>query len=335
MLKVPNVILNTGAKLPLVGLGVWMGELNSSERAYEMCRKAIAIGYRHIDTAAIYKLSQLIDVRNTGSEGSVGKAIRDSGISREEFFVTTKLAGSYHDKVSEALNESLSNLGLDYVDLYLIHLPQASRDGKTLQPDEFPTINDTWASMEKVYEEGKAKAIGVSDFSVKLLERLARTQKVVPTVNQVEMHPFLPQNELKAYCDAKGIHLTAYSPFGQPIEGQPWRAGDKPVEVPSLLRNDLITRLAEKYQTTTGQILLSWSVQRGTSVVPKSEKEERLRNNFTVVELEDDDVKAIDELHHQPGLHRSLLTYLHSEKGVQGWTYEQLGWSFDSNGIVV
>lgn len=116
--------------------------------------------------------------------------------------------------MSAAIDTSLANLGMDYVDLYLVHWPQAVIDGKTLQPDETPTINDTWADMEKVLASGKAKAIGVSNFSVKNIERLATTQKIVPAVDQIEMHPFLPQNELKAYCEAKGIHLTAYSPIG-------------------------------------------------------------------------------------------------------------------------
>ncbi|KZV64312.1 Aldo/keto reductase [Peniophora sp. CONT] len=320
MTNVPQVTLNTGTKIPLIGLGCWMGEEGAGERAYEMTTKAITAGYRHIDTANGYM-----------NEEFVGKAIRDSGVPREEFFVTTKLISMDHIRVPEALDESLAKLGLEYVDLYLIHWPQAAEgEGwpfniKILQPDEYPTINDTWEGMEKVFKSGKAKAIGVSNFSVKLLERLSETWKIVPAINQVEMHPFLPQNELKSYCEAKGIHLTAYSPLGQPIEGQ---------DVPSLLSNALITQIAEKYNVTTGQILISWSVRRGTSVVAKSEKEERLRKNITIVRLDDGDVRAIDELHHQPGLHRSMLAYLHSEKGVLGWTHEQLGLPFNSKGIV-
>ena len=148
------------------------------------------------------------------NEEFVGKAIRDSGIPRSEFFITTKLANSAHSDVSSALSASLRALGTDYVDLYLIHWPQASTSTSVFQPDEHPTINDTWADMEAVYKEGKAKAIGVSNFSVKTLDRLEKTWKVVPAVNQIEMHPFLPQSETKTWCDAKGIHLTAYSPIG-------------------------------------------------------------------------------------------------------------------------
>ncbi|VDC01485.1 unnamed protein product [Peniophora sp. CBMAI 1063] len=315
MTSVPQARLNTGATIPLVGLGCWMGVPGGGERVYNMCMKAISLGYRHIDTAAGY-----------ANEEQVGKAIRDSGIPRSEFFITTKLANEEaHAAVSKALDTSLANLGLEYVDLYLIHWPQAAMNGKVLQPDEHPTINDTWADMEKVFEEGRAKAIGVSNFSVKTLKRLEETWKVVPAVDQIEMHPFLPQNELKAYCEEKGIHLTAYSPVGQPSETS---------KAPSLLKNDLIVELAGKYSATPGQILLSWGVQRGTSVIPKSENEERLRKNITVVKLEDADVKMIDELHTRPGLHRSTLPY-HGDNGVFGWTYEQLGWPFNGEGIVI
>ncbi|KZV64314.1 Aldo/keto reductase [Peniophora sp. CONT] len=324
MVDVPHATLNTGAKIPLVGLGCWMGEFGGEERAYEMCKKAIAAGYRHIDTAAGY-----------GNEESVGKAILDSGIPRSSFFITTKLHNIHHSQVSSALTTSLSSLGTSYVDLYLMHWPQAALEsewpGKALQPDEHPTFNETWSDMEKEFldGDGRVKAIGISNFSVGNLERLEGSWRVVPAVNQVEMHPFLPQVDVKEWCEKRGIHLTAYSPIGQPNEGS---------SAPSLLKNELIVKLAEKYGVTTGQILLSWGVQRGTSVIPKSENPDRLRKNIAVVKFDETDMKAIDELHTQPGLHRSLLGHVpgyHSDGGVFGWTHEQLGWPFDSEGVVV
>ncbi|VDC01484.1 unnamed protein product [Peniophora sp. CBMAI 1063] len=300
--------------MPLIGLGCWMGVPGGGQRVYDMCKKAIAIGYRHIDTAAGY-----------ANEEQVGQAIRDSGIPRKEFFVTTKLANTDHHDVPRALDTSLSKLGMDYVDLYLVHWPQASLDGRALAPDEHPTINDTWEGMEKVYKDGKAKAIGVSNFSIRTLEELEKTWTIVPSVNQVEMHPFLPWNELKIHCDLKMIHLTAYSPIGRPNSGS---------KAPSLLQNETIVSVAEKYGVTASQVLLSWSVQRGSSVIPKSENEERLRQNITILRMEDPDLKAINELYKQPGLHRSVLTY-HKEGGIFGWTYEQLGWPFNGEGVVV
>ena len=212
----------------------------------------------------------------------------------------------HHHKVAESFQESLDKLGVDYVDLYLIHWPQAyTEDNKMIPYGESPTYVETWRDMEKLLGTGKVRSIGVSNFSVALLEVLLKETTFVPATNQVEMHPFLPQNKLKAYCDAKGIHLTAYAPLGMSItqlrrvnSGGRVKLTDRtggpppPIhqgvqltmgqEIPSLLDNDVITQLAEKYNVTTGQILLNWSVQRGTSVVPKSEKEERLRKNFTV-----------------------------------------------------
>jgi len=278
-----------------------------------MCKKAIEIGYRHIDTAAGY-----------GNEEFVGKAIRDSGVPRSEFFVTTKLPNGAHDSVREAFERSLATLNIEYIDLYLVHWPQAVRSGSALQPNEAPTVTDTWAAMEKLVDTGKVKSIGVSNFSVKTLESVLHDAKVVPAVNQVEIHAFLPQVELRKYCEAKGIHVTAYSPFGQPGSS---------TTIPSLLKNDTITRLAEQYNATTGQILLSWGVQNGVSVIPKSENDDRLRKNFTLIKLEEKDIKIVDELHKQSSQHRSLLSY-HNGGKVFGWTYDQLGWNFINNGIV-
>ncbi|KAI0030011.1 aldo/keto reductase [Vararia minispora EC-137] len=316
MSNVPTYTLNNGEKIPALGLGCWMGELGGEDRAYNMCKKAIEIGYRHIDTAAGY-----------GNEEAVGRAIRDSGVPRSKFYVTTKLRNMDHGSVRQAFEKSLASMNIDYIDLYLIHWPQATTEtwsGDAMSPEQSPTVSETWAEMEKLLETGKIKSIGVSNFSSKIIEMLLSTAKVVPAVNQIQLHPYLPQHELLAYMASKGIHATAYSSLGQP-SGNP--------SIPNLLSDNTIQSLAEKYDVTTGQVLLSWGVQRGTSVIPKSENEDRLRKNFTLVKLEDQDMKALDDLHKQPGLHRSLMTY-HENGVVFGWTHEQLGWDLTPEGLV-
>ncbi|ESK91347.1 aado keto reductase [Moniliophthora roreri MCA 2997] len=216
----PTLTLNNGQKIPAIGMGCWIGSPGGGKRVYDYCAKAISVGYRHFDTAASY-----------GNEEAVGQAIRDSGIQREEFFVTTKLADHFH--VKEAFEESLKNLGLDYIDLYLMHWPQAitnihvkpGGDNKpdylladALPPEDGPTFIETWLAMEKLVGTGKVKSVGVSNFSIKNLEILLPHCTITPTTNQVEAHPYLPNHELKSYCEAKGILLTAYSPLGKYIE---------------------------------------------------------------------------------------------------------------------
>ncbi|KAG8992817.1 hypothetical protein FRB90_000893 [Tulasnella sp. 427] len=214
-----------------------------------MVKTAIRLGYRHIDTAAGYR-----------TEEAVGKAVRESGIPRSDFFVTTKLWNTDHGRVAEAFEESLARLGLEYIDLYLMHWPQAmSPSGNIPQPSESPTFVETWKAMEKLLQTGKVKSIGVSNFSIKTLEVLLDDAIIVPAVNQ---------NDLMAYCKSRGIHLTASSPLGyanSPLHSD----GD-------------ILRVAWKYAITPAQVMLSWGMQRGTSVIPKSEKEERLQANISV-----------------------------------------------------
>lgn len=177
-----------------------------------------------------------------------------------------------HHSVAEAAARSLKALDLEYIDLYLMHWPQAVVDGKTLPPDAHPTIHDTWAEMVKLLGTGKVRALGVSNFGVPLLEALLATTKVVPAVNQVELHPVFPRRALRQYCEDKGIVLTAYSPIGQPAPGTP---------SPLLTDEDLV-RVAEKHGATEAQVALSWGVQNGIVVVPKSENVERMKKNITV-----------------------------------------------------
>ncbi|TFY60908.1 hypothetical protein EVG20_g7250 [Dentipellis fragilis] len=301
MANIPYLTFNNGTKVPSIGMGCWMGQAGGGELVKEMCTKALAAGYRHFDTAAGYE-----------NEAQVGAALRESGIPREELYVTTKLSFE-HNRVRELFDESLQKLGLEYIDLYLMHWPNAIVDGKILTPEEHPTIVDTWKEMEKLLDTGKVKSIGVSNFSLKTLNQLLPHCKVVPATNQVELHPYLPQHELKAFCEERGILLTAYSPLGQ----RPSPSEDQ--SVPALFADPTITALAEKYKTTIGQILISWSVQRGTISIPKSSNTERMKANITLVKLDEADTKAINGIHEQPGKHRSLLVYQGSKPGGGVW----------------
>ncbi|EMD40880.1 hypothetical protein CERSUDRAFT_111462 [Gelatoporia subvermispora B] len=303
MSNIPRFTLNNGTSIPAIGLGGW-GGMEDEERAasFEWMIPAIKAGYRHIDTAWFY-----------GTEKAVAKAIKDSGVPREEIWITTKLPWHHHSRVQESFQESLDNLGTDYVDLYFLHWPQPvaydpndpwSKGEPTIL--EKPTFNEVWAEIEKIYESGKARAIGVSNFSIKTLEELFTTAKIVPAVNQVEMHPYLAQPELKAYCDAKGILITAYTPTGYK----------------NVLTNPLIVELAEKYKVTPGQIVLAWHVARGVAAVPKSSNPQRQKDNITLPLLEEEDVKKITSLDRG-----ERLCNKPDENGlVGGWHVDQLGW---------
>lgn len=279
---------------------------------------ALKNGYRHLDTAHDY-----------GTEGVVGRAVKDSGIPREEVWVTTKLPLHHHAKVEASYEESLSNAKLDYYDLYLMHWPQAHANiddkpnprhpGPNGEPDggdfivvDKPTFNETWADMEKLYEAGRVKAIGVSNFSVKNLKILLETAKIVPAVNQVEMHPHQAQPELLEFCRAHGIVLTAYSPTGYS----------------QVASDPTIVRLAEKYSVSPAQISLAWHLARGTTAVPKSRDPGRQRANlWELPKLSDEDVALISTLHknvHYCGYPEP--TERDGEPLVFGWTYSQLGW---------
>ncbi|KAH8118772.1 Aldo/keto reductase [Phellopilus nigrolimitatus] len=312
--SIPSFSLNDGNKIPSVGLGCWMGVPGGGDKVYKMVQLALKHGYRHIDTAFGY-----------GNEEVVGKAIRESGIPREEIFVTTKLPQPHHGSVHKGFEISLKNLDIDYVDLYLMHWPQATNEkGEVLPPEESPTFIETWLEMEKLLKTGKVKSIGVSNFSIKTLDVLLPKANIIPAVNQVELHPFLPQVELKKYCETKGIILTAYSPFGQPVKDNM-----------ALLEEPIIGEIAKRTGLSVGQVLVSWAVQRGTVVIPKSEKEERIKQNITLVKLSDIDMKTLDELHLKPGMNRSLLARYIKNGSVFGWTFEQLGWNLNDDGFVV
>ncbi|MFD7663971.1 aldo/keto reductase [Streptomyces sp. NPDC059788] len=261
MSKVPHITLNNGVTMPQLGYGVWQ---IPDDEAFTAVGSALEAGYRSIDTAAIY-----------GNEEGTGKALAASGIARDELFVTTKLWNDKqgYDSTLRAFDTSLNKLGLEYVDLYLIHWPMPAKG----------TFVDTYRAFEKIYEEGRAKAIGVSNFQPDHLERLIGETSVVPTVNQIELHPRLQQSEARAFHARHGIATEAWSPLGQGKD---------------LLQDPTITELAGKHERTPAQIVLRWHLQLGNVAIPKSVTPSRIKENIDVFgfELDDADMSALAAL---------------------------------------
>ncbi|HAM28107.1 MAG TPA: oxidoreductase [Microbacteriaceae bacterium] len=261
----PLISLNNGRSIPQVGLGTW--PLTDAEVAPNIVT-AVGAGYRHIDTAVKY-----------GNEIGVGQGIRDSGIAREELFVTTKLNGQYqgNDLAIAGLDASLKRLGLDYVDLLLIHWPVPKRD----------LYVSTWKTFEKLLESGKARSIGVSNFKPAHLDRLLAETDVVPAVNQIELNPYVTRAEQREYGTRHGIVTESWSPLGQGNE---------------LLAEPLLARLADKYGKTPGQVVLRWHIELGLVVIPKSARPERIRQNIDLFDftLDPVDVAAISALDQGP-----------------------------------
>lgn len=253
----------------------------------------------------------------------VGESVRASSVPRDDIFVTTKLAVSEYKTAEEAFQASFDRLNIGHIDLWLMHWPQG-KDPDTgeyfgLEGQPGPTFNETWAKMEKIYEGNKDKLrnIGVSNFSVKNLEKLLQTAKVVPAVNQVEGHPYHPDEELVRYCESKGIHVTYYSPLGQAMERT------------DIVQDPDIKAIAEETGSTTGQVALSWAVAKGRSVVPKSAREERIKNNISLVKLTAEQIQRIDDIHVKDPKRSTRLNILAADaenKKVFGWTLEELGW---------
>ncbi len=258
MSKVPFITLNNGVSMPQLGFGVWQVP---DDKAAAAVGTALREGYRSIDTAAIY-----------GNEAGTGQALRASGIAREELFVTTKLwnRDQGYDSTLRAFDASLERLGLDYVDLYLIHWPLPSRE-KYL---------DTWRAFEKIHADGRARAIGVSNFQPAHLRRLLDSASVVPAVNQIELHPNLQQAGLRAVHAEHGIATEAWSPLGQ---GK------------GLLDNPVIASVAARHGVTPAQAVLRWHLQLGNLVIPKSVTPSRIAENIDVFgfELDEADLAAL------------------------------------------
>jgi len=309
--SVPYIKLNDGHKMPGVGLGCFMGGKSAEEETYGMVKEALKLGYRHIDTAFGY-----------GNEEAVGRAIRESGIPRSEIFVTTKLTNKHHGSVAKGFDLSFKNLNIEYIDLYLMHWPNASDDDDNWIPyGKSPTFVETWKDMEKLLGNGKVRSLGVSNFSIKTLEELLPHAKVVPVTNQVQCNVYYPQHKLQAYCESKGITITAYGPLGQYQN--------------TFLADPEVVKVAEKNKVTPAQIAISWLVQRGIVPIPKSSNPERLKQNISLVTLSKEDFDTIDTLHKQPGKHRSLDAWTnHEEGGIMSWTMEEMGWKVGKGGYI-
>ncbi|WP_180235674.1 aldo/keto reductase [Bacillus toyonensis] len=252
-----SVTLHNGLKMPVVGLGVF---LISKDNVSHIVKTAIHNGYRSIDTAQMYE-----------NEKGVGIGIKESGLDRSQLFITSKVwNNNSYDKTFSAVNQSLENMGLEYIDLYLVHWP-----GKN-------DFKNTWRALEEMYLEGKIKSIGVSNFHIHHLENLMSSANIKPMINQVEFHPFLNQKELLNYCKKKSIQLEAWSPLMQGY----------------LMNNNILIEIARKYDKTVAQVILRWHLQHGIVTIPKTVNEERLIENIKIFnfKLSADDMLKIDNL---------------------------------------
>ncbi|KAK1998164.1 aldo/keto reductase [Colletotrichum falcatum] len=297
--------LNSGYDIPAVALGTWQSAPGEVKDAVSY---ALKIGYKAIDGAYCY-----------ANEDEVGEGLKQAfadGVKREDIFIITKLWATYtigDDRVKEGLEKSLKSLGLDYVDLFLVHWPIAMNPNGN--HDRFPTKPDgsrdiirshshvdTWKSVEKLLDTGKVRSIGVCNYSLKYLEELIPQAKVVPAVNQIENHPSLPQQEIVDYCNDKGIHIMAYSPLGS--TGGP------------VLTANPVVKIAEKRGVTPSTVLLSYHVARGSTVIAKSVTPVRIKANLEISKLDDEDLKELRAYSDDLAAKKELKRYVYPPFGV-------------------
>ena len=257
--KIPVIELNNGQKIPQLGYGVYLIPNGETEKCV---LEALKIGYRHIDTAHAY-----------GNEKEVGSAIKKSGIPREEIFVTSKLWITEYGqgRTLSQIDKMLKRFDLEYIDLLLLHFP-------------FNDYISAYKDLEKAYEEGKVKSIGISNFENQKLEELCENAKIKPVLNQVELHPYFQQNNLRKRMEKYNTKIEAWAPLGHAMT--------------NIFKEEIIVKLSQKYKKSPAQIILRWDIQRGIITIPKSEKPERIKENFEIFdfELTEDEIKKIDDL---------------------------------------
>lgn len=304
MTPIPTIKLNTGTEIPAIGLGTYRSD-DQGECARAIKYALTETPIRHLDAAYAYL-----------NEHEVGQGIRDAiatgKVKRSEIFVTTKVYMSFHKNVAEALEISLKNLGLEYVDLLLMHWPLAFKDpgNGPLFPKEGDPVDpsfdliDNWKQFEQVYKSGKAKAIGVSNYSIPILEKLLANTDIVPAVNQIEGQPLLPAAKINAFCKEHGIVVETYCPLGRGTD---------------LMKNPDILSIAEKHKVSPATVLISWHVNEGRVPLPKSVTPSRIASNCDWIKLDSEDLHTLDTLYEKYGVNRIVSPPFGKSLGFDNW----------------